>query len=404
MSVKKRVYPDGRTVWRARAWTYPPHGERREVAKNFDTRKAADAWEREQRQTAHGKNIDLERLTLAESGLWERAEPVLRARLAPKTMEYYRRGWRVRVLPTLGTVKVGTLSVGDVERAQATWIAEGAKPSSVRQARHALSAVLTVAVNDGLLPSNAAKAARRPPGRVTRREGNTMMADDLASLVEAICSAAKPPLSFDRYALMVDLMGTAGLRYGEAAGLQVGDLDFGGEMIHVQRQVTEVPLDAAETVLPSGRWRDGNLVWGLPKSGKDRVVPMPRHLVTSLREHTTGRAPTALVFESKHGKVIRSNVLKRAVGWPVLVSRLGYPGFRLHDLRASAVTNYLDAGVPVHVVRDIAGHSDISVTDRYARRHTSALSLAAESLADYLGRGGQTGGQAASTTRGATGK
>ncbi|MCL2849568.1 MAG: site-specific integrase [Micrococcales bacterium] len=83
----------------------------------------------------------------------------------------------------------------------------------------------------------------------------------------------------------------------------------------------------------------------------------------------------------------------------MLVARLGYPGFRLHDLRASAVTNYLDAGVPVHVVRDIAGHNDISVTDKYARRHTSALSLAAESLADYLGRGGQTGGQPSGATR-----
>jgi len=392
VSVTKRVYADGRTVYRARLWVVPPHGPRRQLEKEFQSKRKAEAWEREQRQTAHGKNIDLERLTLAESGLWERAEPVLRARLAPKTLEYYRRGWRVRVIETLGGVKVGALSVGDVEWAQATWIAAGAKPSSVRQARHALSAVLTVAVNDGLLSSNPARIARRPPGRVGRRDGNTMTPKDLAALVGAIRSAAKPPLSFDRYALMVDLMGAAGLRYGEAAGLYVGDLDFSSQMIHVQRQVTEVPLDDAETVLPSGRWRDGNLVWGPPKSGKDRVVPMPRHLVGPLMAHTAGLAPTALVFESKHGKVTRSSVLKRAVAWPSLVARLGYPGFRLHDLRASAVTNYLDAGVPVHVVRDIAGHGDISVTDRYARRHTSALTQAADALARYCD-GGEDGGE-----------
>jgi len=367
-------------------WIVPPLGPRRQLEKEFQTRRAAESWEREQRQTARGKSIDLERTVLAESGLWERAEPVLRARLSPKTFDHYRRGWRNRVLPTLGTVKVGRLSVGDVERAQALWAAEGAKPSTVRQARLALSAVLTVAVRDGLLPSNPARIASRPPGDVQarrdRKVGQTLTPADLALLVESIRVI---PLGVT-YALMVDLMGSAGLRYGEAAGLQVGDVDFIRGVIVVQRQVTEVTLDEAETVLPAGRWRDGNLVWGRPKSGLSRVVPLPRHLVDPLRELTAGRARDALVFESRRGKVLRPNVLKRKVGWPVLVARLGYPGFRVHDLRATAATNLLAAGVPVHVVRDILGHHDIAVTNLYARPHDDALNLAAAALAQYAGQ------------------
>jgi site-specific recombinase XerD len=67
------------------------------------------------------------------------------------------------------------------------------------------------------------------------------------------------------------------------------------------------------------------------------------------------------------------------------VERLGFPWFRLHDLRATAATNYLAAGVLVHVVRDILCHHDITVTNLYARPHDNALNLAADALAQYSG-------------------
>ncbi|MEU1667201.1 tyrosine-type recombinase/integrase [Streptomyces sparsogenes] len=41
--------------------------------------------------------------------------------------------------------------------------------------------------------------------------------------------------------------------------------------------------------------------------------------------------------------------------------RLGL-GLRFHDLRHTCATLLLDLGVPVHVVRQIAGHSDHGVT------------------------------------------
>lgn len=394
MSVTKRVYEytgkDGKsktyTVWRARVWTYPPHGPRRQMEEEFDSKTEAEKWERKQRDTAHGRNVDFERLTLAESGLWARAEPVLRSRLAPKTFDHYRRGWNKRVLDTLGGVKLGALSVGDVERAQASWAAAGAKSSTVRQARLALSAVLTVAVSDGLIATNVARMARRPSGdKMARRDrhvGQTMTTEQLDGLVTLI----REMRDADRYALMVELMGYAGLRYGEAAGLYVGDLDFNRGLIEVQRQVTEVSKDQNETLSSEYR-RVGNLLWGPPKGEKSRIVPMPRHMVAALRAHTAGRSRGDLVFWSERGdKVIRGNVLKRRVSWSKLVARHGFAGFRVHDLRATAATNYLAAGVPVNVVRDILGHEDIKVTNLYARSHDDALTRAAAAMDKYAGR------------------
>ncbi|SDK21237.1 Site-specific recombinase XerD [Nocardioides sp. YR527] len=393
MSVKKRVYsetgPDGRTktrtVWRARVWTYPPHGPRREVEEEFDSKSAADTWERKQRERSRGRNLDLERTTLADSGLWERAEPVLRRRLAPKTFAYYKDGWNLRVLPTFGKMKVGSISVGDVERAQAEWTRESSIHTA-RQARYALSAVLRVAVRDRLLPSNPARSAESSKAEKQRRHerkvGMTLTPRQLDLLVETIRAME----GGGRYATMVDLMGSAGLRYGEAAGLQVGDLDFGRGVLVVQRSVSEMKKEEGEDLAPGYR-REGNLVWGPPKGGRSRLVPIPQHLTAALLDLARDQRRDAQVFRSERTQyVIRGNVLKKRTDWKKLVAGLGFADFRVHDLRATAATNFLSANVPPHVVRDILGHTDLRVTNGYARPHDDALTLAAAALTAYSAR------------------
>lgn len=135
----------------------------------------------------------------------------------------------------------------------------------------------------------------------------------------------------------------------------------------------------------SGHWREGNLVWGPPKGG-ERTVPVPLHLVEALDELIAGRPRSALVIESEREKVLRVRTFRRKVDWTKLVADLGFDGFRIHDLRATAVTNLLAAGVPPHVVRDIVGHKDLQVTSLYARAHDDALSLAAAALMAYQER------------------
>ena len=48
--------------------------------------------------------------------------------------------------------------------------------------------------------------------------------------------------------------------------------------------------------------------------------------------------------------------------WHAVRARAGVPTLRFHDLRHTAVSLLLALGVPPHVVREIAGHSDIKVT------------------------------------------
>lgn len=114
----------------------------------------------------------------------------------------------------------------------------------------------------------------------------------------------------------------SGSRYGEAAGLRCGDIDLRRGVIHIERDVVEVTRD--DGVASAGRRREGNLVYGPPKSGRARDVPLPLHLARALPGLIDGQYRPDLVFRSERG-------------------------------------------AHVHVERDILGHHDLRVTSLYAR-------------------------------------
>jgi integrase len=73
----------------------------------------------------------------------------------------------------------------------------------------------------------------------------------------------------------------------------------------------------------------------------------------------------------REGQDLVNNQLRR---FKTLCRRAGVGPYTLHDLRRSCITNWA-RHLPVHVVQELAGHSDIQTTQRYY------LSVHAEDLA-----------------------
>ncbi len=64
--------------------------------------------------------------------------------------------------------------------------------------------------------------------------------------------------------------------------------------------------------------------------------------------------------------------------WHTARVAAGFPTLRIHDLRHSFVSNQLDAGSPIHVVRDMAAHGSLAVTALYAHSTDEARQKAAK--------------------------
>jgi integrase len=102
------------------------------------------------------------------------------------------------------------------------------------------------------------------------------------------------------------------------------------------------------------------------KTKSDRVVPISTRLRAILEMRRTDPAgvphgPSAYVFGNEIGQ--RTKSIKTA--WRLACQRAGIVDLRFHDLRREAGSRWLEGGVPLQVVREWLGHTNISQTSTY---------------------------------------
>lgn len=110
------------------------------------------------------------------------------------------------------------------------------------------------------------------------------------------------------------------------------------------------------------------------KTNEPREVPVTARLRALLEFRRIGpdgqpMPPDAYVFGNEVGE--RVGTVKRA--WRAACARAGIKDLRFHDLRHEFTSAMLDAGVPIHKVRDWVGHKNIATTGIYA--NTTAAHL-----------------------------
>ena len=73
--------------------------------------------------------------------------------------------------------------------------------------------------------------------------------------------------------------------------------------------------------------------------------------------------------------------------WSRLRAEAGLPHLRIHDLRHHYASFLVSAGRTLYEVQQILGHSDPSITQRYAHLSTKSLQDAANSASAMIKRG-----------------
>ena len=134
-----------------------------------------------------------------------------RSSLKPSTLRTVESAWRNHVQPRWGTTAVSDVRFSAVEE----WVAELAReksPTTVKRAHGVLSSILAAAVRDRRILANPAEGVALP--RKVAKAHVYSSHDQLHALADAS----------DRPALVL-VLGYTGLRWGEAIGLRVKDVD-----------------------------------------------------------------------------------------------------------------------------------------------------------------------------------
>jgi integrase len=293
----------------------------------------------------------------------------------PSVVREYEASLRLHALPRIGTVPVLELTRGDVQRLVDALAAEmGA--ATARKTLTALRVALRLADRYGELDgANPCAGVKTPTGEQEERPARVLSLAETTALRDA---AARDDARLGRSfaAPLIALALDTGLRLGELLALAWGrsGLDLDARLVHVRRGVDRRP--------------DTTGVYPLiaPKSRASvRDVPLPAATASLLRRHrlAQGRpADGALVFADPHGNPWPPMGAPREAWTRVLkLAKLAAPAPRFHDLRHAYATQMLAAGIGVHAVADLLGHSTAAlVLARYGHPLPGELAGAGQTL------------------------
>lgn len=374
-----RQRPDGR--WEARlTWTDDATGTTRRRSFYGATMREAKAKMTAGRERVKvGAPVVDARTPLATwIDEWARTSLEASSRKAA-TKSLYRTLARVHLSPApLGTMPLATIKPSHVEALTMRMRRAGSSDSTVRTTYTVLRAVLDAAVRDGHVADNVAARVKRPAvsGRADGRDEARHMTP---AEVRAVLDAAKGT----RYAAVLSLIAGTGMRRGEALALRWEDVDLEAGVLRVRGTLSRV---------------DGELVRTNPKTAKStREIPVTPGVVALIRSHRDAQAAervwaestweeSGFVFATEFGRPIDPRNLFRAFVAAVKRSGVDPEGVGLHTLRHSAATGMLDAGVPLHVVSRILGHSSVAITgDIYGHADDARQRDAVDVLGAALG-------------------
>jgi integrase len=155
-----------------------------------------------------------------------------------------------------------------------------------------------------------------------------------------------------RTLLVVLLGGDAGMRCGEILALEWNDVDL------VKRQLCV-------------RQSDWNGQVGTPKSGRLRYVPLTRRLTAALVEHRHLRSKRVLC-QADGSPFTRQIVQNRMI----LAARRANVKKGVHILRHTFCSHLSMRGAPAKAIQELAGHADLTMTQRYMHLSPAALDAA----------------------------
>lgn len=347
MSVKQR--PDGK--WRAR---YRDETGK-EHSKHFKTKGEGARWLVEQKAamaTGQWASPVAGKITWDEwVDRWLEMQVWAEGSVTAAKTAVYSVPWRQK---SIRDVKSGDVQLWVTREAE-----RGLAPSTLRTRLNYVQMAFRAAVDNQVIPRSPALRVKTPRLRRRDRTLKVLTAEQVAVSLDAAGD----------FRGFIAVCVFAGLRLGEAAGLQAGDVDFDRGIISVRRQVQGTSIPSTKVVPP--------------KAGSERDVFVPRELIDMLAGGTNV-PPDTFLFRTSQGHLHNRN--SAAHEWRKIRSSSGLDeDFTLHALRHTFASNLIASGCDVVTVQRALGHSQPSITlDVYSHLWPSAEDKTRSATATFM--------------------
>ena len=247
---------------------------------------------------------------------------------------------RVHLVPALGRRKLDAIRNEDVSRLKHRL--QSRSPKTVNNVLTTLNKLLKMAVEWEVIDALPCtiRLLKTPRTRAAFHDF-----DDYERLVTAAQAVDA------NTHLIVLLGGEAGLRCGEMMPLEWKDVDLKRGQLRIRRS----------------EWK-GHIT--TPKGGHPREVPLTRRLTVALsqRRHLRGRR---VLMEPRTGASLTQKMVQDRVRWAARKANLEHEG--VHILRHTFCSHLAMRGAPARAIQELAGHQDLSTTQRYMHLSPAAI-------------------------------
>ncbi len=293
------------------------------------------------------------------------ARPKLRA----KSFRDYRALLGRYIRPSLGERRLLSLAPLDIQGVVHSMHASGLSPRTVQYAHAVLHAALEQAVGWRLIATNPARGVAIP--KATRGEMRVLSPDEARRFLDHALRT--------KYGVLFALALTTGMRPSEYLALRWSDIHWQDETATIVRTLVKGSgWSFSPTKRPSSRRQVKLETWVASQLRQLQALDTARPNSDAARQ----------IFKTRCGRPMNSDYLARE--FKRLLSEAGLPRMRLYDLRHSAATLALAAGVRAKVVSEQLGHASSSFTLAvYAHVLPHMQADAAKRVAALLGMGGR---------------
>jgi integrase len=368
-------YDERAGLWVGRLELEPAaDGKRRQRKVRARTKRAAAEKLRELRAQEHG-GVDLTTRVMTVAELAEAwLTKVAPVRNAPSTLARTTYTIHHNVIPAVGQHRLDKLRPEHVE----AWLDAEARAGKAKRTlegyRLLLAEVLSWAQKRRLMTWNPARLAELPVGARPPAAKRSLTEDEAQRLLDALESERLGPY----FATLLLL----GLRPGEADALAWSAVD----------------LDAGTVTISAALQRgDGGrpLAIGPTKTKASRVLSMPARVTDALRRQRVQQAQerlaagpywsqdwAGLVFTTDQGTPMHPSNMRRDLAR--ICERADLPRLTPYELRHSAASLLVAAGVPPFEAADLLGHADLRMLERHYRHRLTPVVTAGPKALDAM--------------------
>lgn len=260
--------------------------------------------------------------------------------------------WNKWIEPIIGTISVESLTISAVERVKIAMLQADKAPGSVKYALAVISQVWNSACRAGIVSGDCPTKHVTLPKKDNRRQ-RYLSRDESNNLLATL--ATRSPISYDMSILGLD----CGLRFGEVAALCWEDCDF----------------------------ERGQMLIRDPKARANRFAFMTNRVREVLDRR--GRNSSGLIFlDAKGNKLDRVSKTFRRIADEMFNQGIEDPRLRVcfHTLRHTFASWLVEGGVSLYEVKELMGHADFSMTQRYSHLSPEGLRAAVKILDDKTNR------------------